>query len=167
MDTPASRSNAPAASHVAALPRSSRLRAELLRGSWLLRGRPGATLVTLLLAALAARPLAYAAQISFPLQCTSFTPINDTTREVVVGQSDLCDNGFFTINSWYRFSDINGFNFVPVASLGPGLCSTYATTWLSGSSPYPGATTAARWRFSRRSWACDRNATASAPRSAA
>ena len=66
--------------------------------------------------------------------CSSYTVINDTTREV--GASPWCnggvcgdDSGLFQSGSWYRFTDVNNFNFVADKQVvnGPtgGLSSNY------------------------------------------
>ena len=89
------------------------------------------------------------AQISFPSQCSSYTVINDPTREVTYGVvPNQCDNGFFSTSTWYRFSDMNGFNFVPTAPPAINTCGATLPGWLSGVYPYPGATTPMTMYFS-------------------
>lgn len=81
---------------------------------------------------------------SDPVCFQSYTNISDTTREILHGGGDYCDwdgGNYYgmdtpspsTLDSgvWYRFFDVNGYNFIPSYSPGDNHCGTQLTGCIS------------------------------------
>ena len=72
------------------------------------------------------------------LPCSSYTTINDPTRNVAYFGLSMCDNGpiFNSSNgyAWIRF-DGSGGTIIPLSSPGQSHCGSYAVGWFNGTLP--------------------------------
>ncbi len=72
------------------------------------------------------------------LPCSSYTTINDPTRNVAYVGSSMCDDGpiFNSSNgyAWIRF-DGSGGTIIPLSSPGKWHCGTYVVGWFNGTLP--------------------------------
>jgi hypothetical protein len=69
-----------------------------------------------------------------PSQCSSYTTIDDASRNVNADGNDGCDTLFMSGSTWTRFIGASGTQ-LPTTPTSPNQCGTQVTGWYSGAMP--------------------------------